>query len=62
LNVVVSPIVLGLVFYGIVTPYAIVMRLAGRDALRRRFEPDRDTYWIPRDPPGPSADSFRRQY
>ena len=30
-------ILLGIVFYGVLTPMGIVMRLAGRDPMRRRF-------------------------
>jgi Saxitoxin biosynthesis operon protein SxtJ len=36
------------VFYGMVTPIALVFRLMRRDALQRRFEPGRSTYWEPR--------------
>ena len=39
-------ILLALVFYGIVTPMAIVMRLLGRDPMRRRFEPGVETYRV----------------
>ncbi len=37
-------ILLGAVFYLVVTPLAAVMRLTGRDPLRRRFEPRAGTY------------------
>jgi hypothetical protein len=59
---VVSPLALGLIFYAVFTPVGIVMRLAGRDAMARRFEPDKPTYWIDRDPPGPPEDSFRNMF
>jgi hypothetical protein len=59
---VVSPIVLGLVFYGVFTPVALVMRLAGRDAMHRRWDRDAPTYWVDRDPPGPPDDSFRNMF
>ena len=45
---VVSHVAMAAVFYGIVTPIALVFRLMGRDALQRRFEPGRPTYWTPR--------------
>jgi hypothetical protein len=51
LNRVVSPVVLGVIFYGVFTPVAGAMRLAGRDAMKRHFEPAARTYWIERDPP-----------
>jgi hypothetical protein len=58
----VSPIVLGLIFFGIFTPVAALMRIAGRDALRRSFEPDAASYWIERHPPGPVAENFPDEF
>ena len=62
LHVVVSPIVLGAIYFGVVAPVGIVMRLAGRDALRRRLDPQARSYWIERTPPGPSPDSLPYQF
>lgn len=47
---VVSHIVMGIFFFGILTPLGLVFRLLGRDALHRRFEPGAATYWVPRKP------------
>src|SRR5438874_2698809 len=62
LHRVVSPVVLGVIFYGVFTPAAFVMRIAGRDTMKRKFEPSAPTYWIGRNPPGPAVDSFRDQF
>jgi len=62
LNRLVSPIVMGVIYFGLFTPIATVMRLRGRDVLQRRFDPARDSYWIDRDPPGPDGSSFPRQF
>jgi len=62
LNRIVSPIVLGVIYFGLLTPIAAAMRLRGRDVLHRRFAYDRDSYWINRDPPGPDGSSFPRQF
>jgi hypothetical protein len=59
---VVSPIVLGAMFYGVFTPVAWVMRLAGRDAMCRRLDPAAASYWVKRDPPGPADDSYRNMF
>ena len=59
---VVSPIVLGAIFYGVFTPVGWVMRLAGRDAMCRRLDPDASSYWVKRDPPGPADDSYRNMF
>jgi hypothetical protein len=62
LNRIVSPLVLGLIFYGMFTPIAWGMRLAGRDAMKRRFEPEARTYWVNRDPPGPDPAGLPNQF
>lgn len=41
-------ITMALLFFAVVTPIGIVMRLAGRDPLRLRFEPAEPSYWVPR--------------
>src|SRR5262245_28616912 len=43
-------IILGVLFYGIVTPMGVVMRLAGRDPMRRGFDPEAQTYRVNRQP------------
>jgi hypothetical protein len=59
---VISPLVLAIVFYACIAPIGWLMRLAGKDPLRLRYEPDADTYWIRRDPPGPAPDSLKNQF
>jgi hypothetical protein len=59
---VVNPVVMSVLFFLVVTPFALVMRARGRDPLRLRLDRAASTYWIERDPPGPAADSFDRQY
>ena len=34
LGMIISPIVLGVIFFGLITPYGLIMRLFGRDELR----------------------------
>lgn len=62
LHRIVSPIALGVIFFGVITPYALVMRLWGRDELLLRRRSARDSYWVRREPPGPPPDSFGNQY
>lgn len=57
----VSPIVMGLVFFGLFTPLAALLRLAGRDELRLKAGRG-GTFWLDRNPPGPPPESFKRQY
>jgi len=46
LNRVVGPVVLGAIFFLVLTPVAVAMRVIGRDAMKRRFEPAASTYWV----------------
>ena len=58
---VVSPIVLGVIFYLLITPFGVIGRLFGRDELKLK-RGNLDTYWISREPPGPPGESFKNQY
>ena len=62
LGKVVNPIALGILFYGVFTPIGAAMRLTGKDSLRLKFNPNADSYWILRDPPGPPPDSMTNQF
>ena len=57
-----NPIVMAVLFYGVITPAGFVARGAGWLSLIRRPEPDRPSYWLARVPPGPTIDSFTRQF
>jgi hypothetical protein len=62
LGKIVSPIALGVLFYGVLTPVGAVIRLTGKDPLRLKLDPGADSYWIPREPPGPPPDSMTNQF
>ncbi len=62
LHRVVSPIALGIMFFCVLTPMALVMRMTGRDAMKRRFDPAARTYWLERDPPGPDPAGLPNQF
>jgi Saxitoxin biosynthesis operon protein SxtJ len=58
---VVSPLTLGVIFFLMITPVAMIGRLFGRDQLRlKRLEVC--SYWIQRVPQGPDGDSFKNQF
>ena len=61
LGKVISPLVLGMVFFALITPVALVTRLFGREELRLK-KADVSSYWIDRLPPGPAGDSFKNQF
>jgi hypothetical protein len=52
-------LVLGVVFYGVVTPIGVVMRLAGHDPMRRRFDQTGESYRI-RCTPRPASHMLRQ--
>jgi hypothetical protein len=62
LHLIVSPVILAVMFFGVITPMAALMRLAGHDPMRRRRDPAATSYWIVRRPPGPAPDSMRHQF
>lgn len=62
LNGIISPVVMGVLFYGLFTPYGALARWRGRDPLNLRFEPDAESYWVDRDPPGPAPESIKDQF
>ncbi|NLZ05258.1 MAG: hypothetical protein GXY19_08810 [Phycisphaerae bacterium] len=44
---VVSLILMGAFYFGLITPLGLVFRLLGRDVLCRKFDPKAPTYWTP---------------
>ena len=61
LNCFVNPVVMAIMFFVVLTPFAIVMRLAGKDPLRRNFDRAASSYWIARKP-GPAPDTMKNQF
>ncbi len=57
-----NPLVLGLLFYFVITPIGLVMRMAGKDPLRLRWQPKSESYWIERAPPGPEPETMKNQF
>lgn len=60
LSMIVSPVVLGLIFFGLFTPIAFLMRLIKRDELRLKFN-NKTSNWILRNQ-SIHGGSFRRQF
>jgi hypothetical protein len=60
LGMIVSPIVLGIIFYGLITPYSLVMKIFGRDELRLKIKRS-ETNWKARSQALPQTD-FTQQF
>ena len=56
-----SRIILGITYFFLITPYGLIMRLFGRNPLRRRG-PRQETYWVPRRKPRQSTRQFERLF
>ena len=61
LGKIVSPIVLALIFFVLITPVSFVTRIFGRDELKMKKR-NVESYWVDRSPPGPPSASFKKQY
>jgi len=59
---IVSPVVLGMLYFLTITPIGVLMRWTGRIPLKLRFDPDAQSYWTERRPPGPSPDTMPNQF
>lgn len=62
LHHVVSPIIMGAVFFLCVTPTAWIMRRRGKDLLSLAPRPDLKSYWIEKPPSRPPAESMTTQF
>lgn len=60
LSMIISPLVLGIIFFGLFTPIAALMRLNGRDELKLKLS-NKSSHWMPRSEPIKS-DSFKNQF
>ena len=58
LGKIISPLVLGMIFFLIFTPIAVLMRLSRRDELRLKFK-NKTSHWILR---GQQKGSFKNQF
>jgi len=62
LHKIINPLVMGLIFFVVLTPIALIMKAAGKDPLRLKRHHETKSHWIKRDPPGPAPDSLKKQF
>jgi hypothetical protein len=62
LGKIVAPIAMGVLFYAVITPLAVVMRISGKDPLKLERDATAESYWVSREPPGPPPDSMTNQF
>jgi hypothetical protein len=61
IGLVVSFTLLAMFYFLLLTPFGLLFRLIGRDALSRKFDSDADSYWLIRQPPD-SLDRYFHQF
>jgi len=59
---IVSRVILTVLFYVVLTPTGLVLRLFGKDVLDQRFEKDRESYWIKKDLSGHTKEQYGKMY
>jgi hypothetical protein len=57
-----NPVIMGGLFFLVITPIGLGMRMWGHDPLRLRRDSAARSYWIVREPPGPAANSMKEQF
>jgi predicted membrane metal-binding protein len=62
LHKIVSPLVMGIIFFAAVTPTGWIMRLRGKDLLSLKRRPDQKSYWIRRQPTRPESETMKNQF
>ena len=62
LGMIVSPIVLGIIFFGLFTPMSLLMKLFKRDELRLKLVADRNSHWKKRNADDAQTNTFKHQF
>ena len=59
LGAIIAPIVMGIIFFLVVTPTGFIMNIVGKDLLQKKYDKKKGTYWIKRDK---SISTMKRQF
>ena len=59
LGIIIAPVVMGFVFFFVVTPIGLMMRIIGKDLLRKKYDKKIESYWIDREK---FAGTMKRQF
>ncbi len=55
-----SYVILGTIYYLVMSPLGLVMRLCGHDPMDKRLRADAESYWRPREPVGDVKGYYRQ--
>jgi hypothetical protein len=59
---VINPVIMAILFFGVILPIGWIMRSSGKDFLRLARDRALPTYWLPRSDPRPASESMRQQF
>jgi hypothetical protein len=62
LSKITTPIVMGIIFFAVLTPMSLCRRLFKRLPLTLEPDPKQPSYWITREPPGFNAQGMKNQF
>ena len=62
LHAVVSPLMMGTIFFGAVMPIGLLLRLFGKDVLKLRPDPAVGSYWVACEDPAARPGAMRDQF
>lgn len=60
IGAVMSYVIMGAFFFLVLSPLGLIFRIAGRDPLKRRFDPTARSYWIPHEKASKTARYFNQ--
>lgn len=59
---VVNPIIMFAVYVLTIVPIGLIMKMVGKDPLHVKLDKSAKSYWVERNPSGPSPDSMKNQF
>ena len=59
LGAIIAPIVMGITFFAVVTPTSFIIRMSGKDLLKKKYDKSKKSYWVNRDK---STSSMKQQF
>ncbi|MBN2417639.1 hypothetical protein JXO52_17530 [bacterium] len=58
----VSRVLLAVIFYGIVTPIGLVMKLFGKNPIEGHLDPEAESHWVMKDESAWSIERYKKMY
>ena len=58
----ITKLILCVIFYSVVTPTGLIMRLFGKDPLDRRIEKEKDSYWTKKEGITEDGNRYEKQF